>query len=257
MYNPQGFPKEILIDMPQIYASCGIGALLGKKLHIKKIVINIKEIGIIKNKDGKLNVDSLKIMQKEEKPETERKGPGEQLPLKIDELILSVGKVVYRDYTVGQEPSVQVYEVNIKDKVYKNITSAQQLTALIISEPLKKTAISSAKVFAASTILGVGFLPAGVAITLMGKDSGQQTFNMPFDNVYEASLSLLKKSGSVTAENEKAGTIKAVVNKNDIHVQVKKITEKTTQLVVSAKKFFLPKPEIANGILLQISEKLK
>ena len=259
MYNPPGFPNEILIDMPQIYASCDIGALLGKKVHLKKIIINIKEMGIVKNKEGKLNIDSLKVMQKEEKPKAEAKKPaaGKIPPFQIDELHLNVGKIVYRDYTVGPQPSVQVYDVDIKDKVYKNITSAKQLTTLIISEPLKKTAISSAKVYAASAVLGVGFLPAGVAITLLGKDSGQQSFDLPFKRVYDTSLAILNKSGSVTAENDKTGIIKAVVNKNDVTVKVKQMTDKTTELTVAAKRLLLPKPEIAKGILLEISEKLK
>lgn len=256
MYNPAGFPKEILIDIPSVTVTADLGALLRKKLHLKRIELDLKELNIIKNKEGKLNVDSLKVVEKGQKKPQEGK-PAEQMPMQIDELVLNLGKVVYRDYTAGPQPTVQVYDLNIKNKVYKNITSAQQLVTLILTETLKPTAIQSAKVYAASAILGVGFLPAGVAITLMGNDSAKQSFDVNFDKAYSVSLSLLQESGIIKAENKDTGIIRAVVNKIDITVYVKKLTDKTTEVKVSAKRLILPKPEIAKGMLLQISDKLE
>ena len=255
LYNPKDFPKEVLLDIPTINVAYDLGALLRKKLHLSSVRIDLKEIGIVKNKEGKLNVDSLKVVEKAS--ETQGKKPAEQMPMQIDELILSIGRVVYSDYTVGAQPLVQVYDIDIKDKTYKNITSAQQLATLILSEPLKKTAIKGAKVYAAASVLGVGFLPAGIAITLLGKDSGQQSFDVNFDKAYAVSLALLKKSGSVSSENKSQGTIKGTVNKNDITVKIQKLTDRTTQVTVSAKRLLFPKPEIAKGILYQISEDLQ
>lgn len=264
MYNPAGFPKEILIDIPTIEVSLDVADLFKRKLHFKKIELDLKEVGVIKNKEGKLNVESLKVMEeagkKEKKPTTEstpKSEKSQELPLQIDELILNLGKIVYRDYTVGETPSVQVYDLGIKGKTYVNIKSAQQLITLIMAEALKPTAIQSAKVYAANAILGAGFLPAGVAITLMGKDSAQEDYDIPYAKVYATTLATLKEIGAVKSENETNGSIKALVDKNDVSVEVKKLNDKTTRLKVSARRLLLPKPEAAGGVALQISEKLK
>ena len=47
----------------------------------------------------------------------------------------------------GKEPLVQVFDVNLKDKTYKDIQSAQQLAALIMVEAMKPTAIKGAKIY--------------------------------------------------------------------------------------------------------------
>lgn len=258
MYNPKEFPKEILIDITTLNVDYDLGALLRKKLHLRSVEIDLEQLNIVRNKEGKLNVDSLKVAEKQEKAAgPKEKKPSQHLPMQIDELILSVGRVVYKDFTKGEQPSVEIFDVGIKRKIYKNITSAQQLTALILTEPLKQTAIQGAKIYAASAILGVGFLPAGVAVTLLGKDSTQQSFDTSFEKAYEAGLSILEKSGRVTEKNKEQGLIKAVVNKNDVIVKIEQITHRTTQITIAAKRLLLPKPEVAKDLLYQISENIK
>ncbi len=258
VYNPKDFPKDILVNMPVISVSYDLGAMLAKKIHLKRVEIDLKELNIVKNKEGKLNVDSLNVSKEQEKPPAgEKEKTAQDISLRIDELILTVGIVVYKDFTKGEKPATEVFDVNIERKTYKNITSAQQLAALILSEPLKQTAIKSAKIYAASAVLGVGFLPAGVALTLLGKDSAKETFDTGFNNAYAVSLSILEKSGSVTEKNKETGIIKAAVNKNDVTVRIEQKTPRSVEITVSAKRLLLPKPEIAKGILYDISDKIK
>ena len=68
LYNPKGFPEEPLIDIPEVSVDYNLPALLGGKLHLPLIVVNLKEMVVIRNKDGKLNVDALKVAQKKEEP---------------------------------------------------------------------------------------------------------------------------------------------------------------------------------------------
>lgn len=258
MYNPEGFPKEVFIDIPVVSVDYDLGALLKKKLHLRSVDVDIKEMTIIKNKDKKLNINSLKVAEKKEKPkEIKETKASEQMAMQIDELKLNVGKVVYKDYSAGGTPSVQVYDVGLKNKKYNNITSAQQLVSLIVMETLKPTAIQGAASYGVATLLGVGFLPAGIAVTLAKKDSSEKTFNIGFDKVYVASLKTLKEIGNVTSENKEQGIIKATVDKNDVTVKVEKKTNSSTQVIAGAKRLLIPKPETAAGVLYQISENLK
>ncbi|MBU1124958.1 MAG: AsmA family protein, partial [Candidatus Omnitrophica bacterium] len=170
VHNPQGFPKGLILDLPRAAVELDVSALLRGRLHLSLLEIELKELGLVKNKEGKLNVDSLKIVEAP-KEKKERK-PEKQLALQIDIMNLQMGKVVMKDYSVGKESAVKVYEVNLK-KAYKNITSASQLAVLILAEPMKAAGIKGASIYGAALLTGVGFIPVAIVATFAGKDSVQ------------------------------------------------------------------------------------
>jgi uncharacterized protein involved in outer membrane biogenesis len=98
MYNPSGFPEGILVSCPKIKVIYDLATLFKKKRHFLIVEIELKEMRLTKNKAGKLNVDSLKIVQQS------KSSP--PIPMQIDLLALSIGKIVYKDYAIGREPSV-------------------------------------------------------------------------------------------------------------------------------------------------------
>ena len=260
IYNPKGFPEGILIDISEISVEYDLGALFGGKLHLKEMVFDLKEVGLVKNKDGQLNVDALKVAQKEEGPSEgaeKQQKPSKAMLMQIDVCKLNIGKVVMKDYSAGDKPTVQVYEVGVKDKVYKNITSAQQLATLVLTESMKGAGIKGAGIYGAASILGVAFLPAGVAGVLAGKDSSQVEFSVDFDTVFKTSLEVMQQMGKVKKEDKGNGVIKGKVSGADVTLKLEKQDNGNMQVTISARQFMLPKPEIAGGILHQISEKLK
>ena len=183
--------------------------------------------------------------------------PSKPLSLKIDVLRLNVNRVIFKDYAQGKEPLAQVFDVNLKDKTYKDIQSAQQLTALIMVEAMKPTAIKGAKIYGVATILGAGFLPAGIAGTLLGKDSGKVEFSVFFDRAYQVALDVLGKNGTIVSMNKPEGEIKADVNGHNVTAKVTKLDQGKTEIVIAARKYLIPQPEVAQGILYQIQEKFK
>jgi len=254
MYNPKGFPKDILVDIPKMGVACNLGALITGKIHLRQLDLEIKEIGMTKNKEGKLNVDSLKIAA--EKSAEKEKKPAKQLAMQIDIVRLGMGRVVSRDYSVEGQPVIKVYDINLK-KTYKNITSAQQLVALIISEPLKAAGIQGLKVYGVSMLTGVAALPVMAAFTFAGKDYAQETFNVTTERAYNVGLQAIKMAGKVKKEDKGSGIISAEVDGARVTLKLKKLSEKSTQVTISARKFGLPKPEIASGIMYQLNKQLK
>lgn len=251
LYNPQGFPKEPMVDIPKVSVGYDLGALLKKKLHLNRVEFDLNEMTVARSKDGRLNVDELKVAKKEEKPP-------EPIALQIDYLSLSIGRVVYKDFSRGEKPSIEIFEVNIKNKIFKNIGSAQQLASLILLEALKPTAIKGAKVYALSGLAGVSvFSPVGAALVLAGKDSAQASFDESYDKVYEISLEVMKEGGKVQFEDVSAGDIRGEVNKVNVTVKIIKKDAKTVQVSVAARKYLLPKPQVASSVIYQIAEKLK
>lgn len=251
MYNPGGFPEGVLVSCPNIKVIYDRAAILKKPRHFLLVEIELKELGLTKNKDGKLNVDSLKIAQQ---PESSPAPP--PTPMQIDLVTLSIGKVVYKDYTTGAEPSVRVYEVN-KHKSYKGVPTAQQLVLLVLAEPMKAAAIKNARIYGVAMLTGVAVLPVAAAATLIGKDYVQQTIDARLEHVYAMSLEAVKQMGRITKDDASGGVIKAKIKGATVALRLRKSADNKTEITVSARKYMLPKLDIAGGVLYQILDKLQ
>lgn len=251
VYNPKGFPSGTLINIPLIRVDYDLSRLLKKQIHIPNLTLELKEIVLVKNKNGALNVESLKITQERHKEEK----PAKAMPFRIDIAHLAMGKLVYKDYSGGAEPDVRVYEINLK-KTYKNITSPQQLALLILTEPMKTAGIKGAAIYGLSVLSGAALLPVAAGVTLAGKDSALAEFKETPGRVYEAALKVLGMMGKVTRQNAQAGTIGAGIGGASVAAKIEK-TGTGTKVTVSARKYLLPKPDIAGGVLYRLTEELK
>ncbi len=143
LYNPSEFSERIMVDIPRIYIDYDLGAFLEKKIHFKEVTLYLKEFIVVRDKKGKLNLDSLKIVQ-DKKAKTEPKERKEQKPsgFKIDILKLKIGKVVFKDYSKGIKPEIKEFNINI-DETYKNITNPYSFVSLIVTKALMNTTIAS------------------------------------------------------------------------------------------------------------------
>ena len=261
VYNPKGFPEEPLVDIPEVRVDFDLGALLKGKLHVPLIIFDLKKVVIIKDREGNLNVDVLKVVQAKEEPEQKEGKPkpkksGKAMPMQIDELRLNVERVIHKDYSQGDKPVILAYEVALKDKVFKNITSPEQLAALVMVQAMGPAAIKGAKIYGAATVLGAAFLPAGVVGVLVGKDSSTAEYKIDYDELYDVSLSVINEVGELKSDDRVGGVIKAKVNGSDIAIKLRKTPEQKIQMTISARKLMLPKPEVAGGLQYRISERM-
>ena len=135
LYNPPNFQDKLMVDIPRIYIDFSLGALLKKTVHIYDFKLNLRELYVLKNKDGQLNLNSLKTFKKTEK----KKPPSvNQDKFKIDVLYLKMNKVVYKDYSKEPLPAIQTYNVNI-DEEFKNITNPKELVNIVMVKTLVNT----------------------------------------------------------------------------------------------------------------------
>lgn len=247
MYNPGGFQQGVLASCPKIKVIYDPATLFKQKRHFLLVEVELKEMGLTKNKAGKLNVDSLKIVQQSKSsPPT---------PMQIDLLTLKIGKIVYKDYTVGMEPSVRVYDVN-REKSYKGIPTAQQLALLVLAEPMKAAAIKNAQIYGVALMAGVAVLPVAVAATFIGKDYVQQIVDAGFEHVYKISFEVVKRMGTITKDDASSGAIKANINGVMVALMLRRGADNKTEITISARKYMFPKLDIAGGVLYQILDKL-
>ncbi|MDP3979951.1 MAG: AsmA family protein [Chlamydiota bacterium] len=167
LHNPPDFQDEIMMDLPEIYIDYDLGALLKGKVHLEETRLNLKEFVVIKARDGKLNLDALKISGKEEseKPaQTKKAEEGKATDFQIDLLELKIGKVIYKDYSSGTEPKIKEYDVNINEQ-FHNVTDPKALMNTIVIKALMKTNIAKLIGF------DLGSLTEGAADVLKGATS--------------------------------------------------------------------------------------
>jgi hypothetical protein len=256
VYNPPGFPNEYMVDIPEVDISADVPAFLGGKIHLRHAVFNLKEMVVIKNREGKLNVDSLKVVEDQKKAAKDKgKEPSPEYAIQIDELKLNVERVVYKDLS-KEQPTIQTFDVGLKDKSYKDIKSVQQLITVILVSAMKQTAIQSAGLYAAATVLGAGFLPAGIVGAIVSNDSSIVEFKSGIDKVYNSALALLKEKGEVKSEDKSNGVIRGKYSKADLVISILKGENGGTKMDVSARQMMLPKPHIAGGFVYELQKRV-
>jgi len=147
LLNPKGFKDKVMFHAPEIFVDYNLGAILTGKIHIEDIRLDFDQFVVIKNKEGKLNVEALKPkkgagkqIQKEEKKKG-KTAKGKAPKIQIDHLSLKVGKVVYKDYQAG-DPSVKEYNVNISEEM-NDVTDIQALIGQIAGRAAAKAGLAS------------------------------------------------------------------------------------------------------------------
>ncbi|MBL7072696.1 MAG: AsmA family protein [Candidatus Omnitrophica bacterium] len=142
LYNPAGYQDKVFIDMPEIYIDYDLSSFFRGEVHFFKMRINLKELVVVKNREGKLNLDVLKLVKNNGKKKAAKEKKKNTSGLKIDTLELKIGKAYYKDYSKGGAPIVKEFNVNV-DETYSDIEDLTALISLIVVKTLTKTTIIS------------------------------------------------------------------------------------------------------------------
>ena len=60
LLNPKGFKDNVMIEAPEIYVNYDLGGFFKGKAHFEELRFNLKELVVVRNEQGELNLDSLK-----------------------------------------------------------------------------------------------------------------------------------------------------------------------------------------------------
>ena len=254
VYNPPGFPKGRAVYLPRVHAIYDLPALSRGKLNFKQVDIDLKELVLIKNALGKFNVDSFKFVKKATLAQTKTKRDS---LVHIDLLNLYVEDLVSKDYTQGNDPYVCLNDIHRKD-TFRDIKDIQQLKSIVLAAPLREAGVKGAIVCGVAALGGVWAVPVAFTVVMVGRDSVQGNLNIPSRRIFACSVALLERMGKIIKADSSQGIIVAGVRGSRIAVKIKKLEGyDSSAIIVSARKIFLPKQEIAAGILYQINEELK
>lgn len=164
LMNPKGFSDPIMLDMPEILVDYNLKDILGGNIHLEDVRLALKEVVIIKQADGTMNIDTIKAVgsKGEAGKKSDGKSSGESKPevlkekkpmtIAIDHLYLQIGRVVYKDYSVGTNPKVMNFDLNIKEE-YTNITNVNSLIGIIMLKVMTKTTLGALTNFDANRLM--------------------------------------------------------------------------------------------------------
>lgn len=154
--NPAGFHDTILVDIPKILVAYERGAIFSGKIHFKEIVFDLKQMNVVKNEKGELNLDKLKALQP--KPSAEKPSQpapqtkGKAMAIQIDRFRLKIGKASFVDYA-GGAAAVKDFNVGL-DETYTDITDPNKIAMLIVFKVMTKTPLALLSGFNVSALQG-------------------------------------------------------------------------------------------------------
>jgi hypothetical protein len=227
-------------------------SLFRGRLRFLLLEIDIRNLSVVKNAQGKLNIQSLPIQSRPNQSGTSLSKP----PL-VETLRLSVATVAYKDYTKGDKPTMQVVEVNLKDRSFEDVPSTSEVVNIVLSQALKDTAWKTAVIYGAATAASVSLLPVGAAVIVAGNDSAKKTAETSLPQAFAAAQAALNELGSVTSHNEGRDHLKASVQGSEVTVALSAKEAAGVEIIVKARKLLIPQPKTAEAVLFQIMENLE
>jgi len=133
LMNPPDFQEKLFVDLPEFRMDYRLGSMLAGAPHINDMLVNLKQIVVVKNAKGESNLQRLKGVASSPKG-------GESMPAKaastkktsyrVDQLRIHIGTVTIMDYSKGK-PSERNIPLNV-DATYKNITDSTDITRLVL-----------------------------------------------------------------------------------------------------------------------------
>jgi uncharacterized protein involved in outer membrane biogenesis len=136
LMNPPEFAEKNFVDLPLFRVDYHTISMLTGTPHIKELVVNVKEVVIVKNEKGVTNADLIqakltpaKSEGAEPKPQSEKK-----TEYRVDLVRVYVGTVVQKDYSKGKLVERRV-TMN-REIVLKDVTESSSLSALVMKAVL-------------------------------------------------------------------------------------------------------------------------
>jgi uncharacterized protein involved in outer membrane biogenesis len=128
--SPPGFENEPLLKVSGLYAEYEWGPLLKGKLHLKRVNLDVREIVLVKDCRGRLNITEVRNALKRRRAEKSGKGNPKQGKKTnsgrdsffIDEATVNLGRILYKDYSKGGKPKVSTVPLMISKATFRNVS---------------------------------------------------------------------------------------------------------------------------------------
>jgi hypothetical protein len=123
LMNPPEYQEKMFVDMPELYIDYRLRSMLGGAPHINDMLINIKQLVIVKTAKGDSNAMKLKGVVSGGDSKSSAK-------YQVDQLRIQVGSVTIKDYSHAK-PIERTLTLNLH-RTYNNISDSTDITRLVL-----------------------------------------------------------------------------------------------------------------------------
>ncbi len=165
--NPEGFPVSNFVDVGALDLRVKPLSLMGDRVEIPQLVINLNKLTFVTNKDGVMNANLFKQNIDKALGESPDDTGGEPArPFHIGLLQVKLGTVEVVDYSKGDNPQPRVVELGV-DRTFTDVTDPKVVLGPIMSDILQANLPGIANQLS-------GFLPEGYSESVGSalKDAG-------------------------------------------------------------------------------------
>jgi uncharacterized protein involved in outer membrane biogenesis len=125
LYNTADFGGSICLDMPELHLEYDPVALRARKLHLTLLRLDVAELSLVVDKQGRMNFDTLK---KKSKEPGRHKSAVEKLKFtSIDVLNVTLGKFHLANLASGRGEEI---EFGVKNQILRNVKTGADLSSL-------------------------------------------------------------------------------------------------------------------------------
>lgn len=174
LMNPAGFEEKLFVDMPQLYVDYRFGSMLTGKPHVNEMLVDIKQLVIVKNAKGESNAMKLKGVVSSGDSSTK---------YAVDTLHLKVGTVTIKDYSRGK-PSERNVAANL-DATYKNLTDSTDISRLVLLTVMSKVPLPDIGIKAEDLKKGLGNVTTAAGGILKGATNIVGTATKGFSDTFK------------------------------------------------------------------------
>ncbi|MCK6481309.1 MAG: hypothetical protein L6R43_14560 [Planctomycetes bacterium] len=181
--NTAGFEDPRCLHLPRVSAEMELGSLRTEEVRFREIVLDIREVVVVRNAAGETSLDRLKALGGggEEGGAKEGGKEGGATPAapaeegggtrwRIDRLELTIGRVVLLDYTRMRDgkPAEEVWDIGVDHEEFRNVDSPEAIVKLIVLKVLQNTPIRLVSATVDSLVGGLGSVVGGAAGVVKG-----------------------------------------------------------------------------------------
>jgi len=110
-------------------------------------------------------------------------------------------------------------------------------------------------------IMGCIFVLGGAAGALgaygISKDTIQTETDKPYDMLWNSALTVSRIRGTIIQEDSQKGYIELQVESSRVWIRLIRLTQATTRIRISARKYYLPNLDLAQDIFVKIMEEAR
>lgn len=132
LMNPPTFEEQLFVEIPELDIHYQLGSMLRREPHITEMLVDIKQLTIVKNSKGESNLEELKGVSSSSGGNDGKSSAKYQL----DTLRLKVGTVTIKDYSRAK-PTERNIPLNI-NATYNNITDSTDINRLVLLAVMSK-----------------------------------------------------------------------------------------------------------------------